>query len=141
VMQDVCDMYHGGDQEWLDANPPIFSFDNAGCHAGWERVIPPTHRSPLPARSPGMHKVIEHSYNYLTQQFRGNYSFYLARKHNLGDITLENWIELVHDNYFSLPLSAVQDDVRSLFKTYKWIKEHGGGKRAPRGLTSCNTAQ
>jgi len=133
VMEDVCEKEHGGDPKWLHENQPIFSFDNSRAHNGWEQVIDINNRAPLPAHSPDIHKVIEHSYAFFANKFKGNVSIDFARRWRLKLVEDMEWVALVKGLYYQYPLEAVRADVDSLPLTYSWI-EQNGGKRAPKGL-------
>ena len=134
VMEEVCESEHGGCQEWLQANQPLFSFDNDPVHNAADAIIPPTYRVPLPPRSPDMHKVIEHSYNWLTHTLKKGLLPCCSIINRQRPFSLAFWPKLVEGVYLSLPVEGVRKDVMSLPDTYLWIANNEG-KRAPRHLS------
>lgn len=130
----VMEAASNGDQEWLEAHPPIFSYDNTNLHDAADEVVGPVgspNRAPLPPYSPDMHKVIEHSYHYLTQKLNQGVLHEISRKHAQDPYPPDFWPRIVEEVYRSYPIESIQKDVRSLFATYRWIVTHDGA-RAPR---------
>lgn len=122
-MEEAC----GYDEELLEDNQPIFSLDNSPVHETAEQVVDVPSRAPLPPYSPDMHKVIEHTFNWLNHSLKNVIPYIDPKQHSI-----HFWGNLVQDMYCSLPVESVRKDVESLRRTYQWIIENLG-KRATRG--------
>jgi hypothetical protein len=123
----VLEEAYGEDQEKIQQNQPIFSWDNASVHVGGDKVIGPKgtpFRAPLPPHSPDMHKVIEHVFNRCANYFK---HIVPALFHECEHHTLALWPQLVESYLFHVEqLQWVRADVDSLKKTYQFIKDHNG---------------
>lgn len=129
----VLEAEFAGNQEMIHMLQPIFSFDNDHCHNGADDIVGPQgteYRAPLPPYSPDMHKVIEHSYHYLSQKMRGPLFRALWKENNEHHFSPTFWWKVVEDYYKKYKVEFIRKDIESLDDTYEWIIENGG-LRAP----------
>lgn len=127
VLEKACN----GDQDWLEAHPPIFSYDNTNLHDAADEVVGPIgspNRAPLPPYSPDMHKVIEHSYNFLTMKLNQGILHEIAEQHAEKPFPPDYWPRLVEEVYRQYTTESIRKDVRSLMDTYRDIVAHGGAR-------------
>ena len=120
VMERACNY----NQEMIQDNLPIYSFDNWAGHNDAPDLGITEHiesRVPLTPRSPDMHKVIEHPFNTLGSKF--GKELWLHRHEN--DVQI--FMSVVEDIMFSMPASSFQRDIKSLHDTYRNILANNGG--------------
>ena len=101
---------HAG-EEWQ------LSYDNASVHKKMATEGPKHERVRLPAKSPDMHKVVEHVHGWLTQKMQ---KWLLQQKAPIRVTPADAQAELER-LFKSYPKESVLGDVRSLPETYKAI--------------------
>ena len=102
-------------EEWL------ISYDNAGAHNAAAKDVPGLNKLPLPAKSPDMHKVVEHVHGWLTQKMQ----LWLLQRGATKVTPPDAWAELER-LFKSYPTESVAKDVASLPETYQAIIDAGG---------------
>lgn len=109
--------------------PPRYSFDNASAHWSVEALerlhIVGDVRFPLPAKSPDMHKVIEHMFGRLKPAFKD------WMYHHPAPRTAVEYMAAVEHLFWHDPAVAAKDviekDVASLHGTYEQVIQAKGG--------------
>lgn len=123
-------------KEIVNANPLVFgedgwllSMDNEKIHGtGWKQIkqelnLDESKRLPLPAKSPDMHKVIEHVMAIIKSEFRKE----LGRLPN-ERLTAQGYCDLLKNIFDNkITKTGVMRDVESLVDTYKAIVARKGG--------------
>jgi hypothetical protein len=107
-------------QTLIERNQPVYSFDNWSGH---EQAVQALHldlkegtRAPLPAKSPDMHKVIEHVFNTVQNEF-GKRLWLHPGKHEMS-----TYLAVLEDILFNfITVESVRRDVESLPRTYDHI--------------------
>lgn len=107
----------------------IYSLDNDSAHkkalplleeAG---VLNSSNRAPLPALSPDMHKVVEHTHALLMHHFNE-----MLETVDDSPRSVEFYIEKLREIFFrEVTAEIITKDTRSLRATYKAIKAANGG--------------
>lgn len=132
IAAEVLEAAFNYDQQKIQDNQPIFSYDNPTVHLGGDAVVGPQgspFRAPLPPYSPDMHKVIEHVFNTSSQILKVEvFPAVIAngRNHPSGGYSVDVWPKVVEGTVRAIPLSSIQNDVRSLPDTYRYVIDHGG---------------
>ncbi len=136
----MAEASHTDLQNLPDQYKPIFSYDNARIHTDKYVCAPRSEkreRALLPPRSPDMHKVIEHIFNYITNTLKGHVFpdmlAALGSDANTQPSVFWDVVEEVLLKYGERHLEGIRKDIVSLDKTYGWIIAHDG-QRAPRPL-------
>lgn len=114
-----------GVQVLIEKNQPVYSFDNWTGHMDACEKLGLDEKSgtraPLAARSPDMHKAIEHIFNTVQAEF-GKRLWLHPGKHSM-----ETYIAVLEDIlYHHVTLESIRRDIDSLPSTYKNIIARGG---------------
>lgn len=107
-------------QTLIERNQPVYSFDNWSGHKQAAEAlhldVKEGTRAPLPPKSPDMHKVIEHVFNTVQNEF-GKRLWMHPGEHDMS-----TYLAVLEDILFNfITVESVRKDIDSLPKTYEHI--------------------
>lgn len=99
---------------------PIVSLDNAKPHAAWQRGQPAERLNIIPARSPDIHKVVEHP----LKEF--NRKWYVRFSQDLKCTTCERSMALASEILHETTADSIHRDIKTLPDTLRSIIANRG---------------